>query len=230
MDFLKALFPDGGSLTFEQLAAKVQEKKLNVVDLSAGEYVSKAKFDDKVNALKGQVSDLQAQIAQRDADLTGLNAKLTEAQADAGKLAAAQTELSNLRNKYDADKTEYENKLSRQAYEFRVRELAGELKFSSASAKKAFIRDALEMNFKQDGETLLGYTDFVAKYKADDPGAFIKEQQEQGQNGQPPQGSKPPVFVAPTHTPPSPTPRKSLSELMAAKNENPALDIRFEKQ
>lgn len=168
MEFLKALFSNG-PLTFEQFEAAVKEQKMNIVNLADGGYVSKSKYDDTVNGLKGQVTELQGQITSRDGDLTSLREQLTAAQADAGKLGAVQQSLADLQTKYNTDKTDYENKLTRQAYEYMVRERANSLQFSSASAKKAFLQEAIGKDFKVDGESLLGYEDFVTKYKADDP-------------------------------------------------------------
>lgn len=109
---------------------------MNIVNLADGGYVSKSKYDDTVNGLKGQVTELQGQITSRDGDLTSLREQLTAAQADAGKLGAVQQSLADLQTKYNTDKTDYENKLTRQAYEYMVRERANSLQFSSASAKR----------------------------------------------------------------------------------------------
>lgn len=198
MEFLKALFSDGGALTYDQLAEKVKAAKLNLVNLADGGYVSQAKFDDKVNGLTQQVTDLQGQIAQRDTDMSDLKNKLTAAQTDATKLGEVQQSFSDLQSKYNTDKTAYEKKLSDQAYEFRVRELAGGLQFSSVSARKAFIQEAIGKGFKMDGESLLGYEDFVTKYKADDPGAFAAAKAPD--DGGEPNGGKPnnaPAIVLP---------------------------------
>ena len=82
MDFLKTLFPeDGGALTYEQLEAAAREKKLNIVNLADGGYVSKGKFDDTTNTLKGQITTLQGQLTDRDNDLNSLREQLTAAQA-----------------------------------------------------------------------------------------------------------------------------------------------------
>lgn len=174
MDFLKALF-NGGTLTFEQFAEAAKTAKMNLVNLADGGYVSQAKFDDKVNGLTQQVSQLNEQIAQRDTDIATLRTGLEAAQADASKLPGVQQSLSDLQNKYAQDKTQYEANMAKQRYEFAVRERANGLKFSSAAAKKAFVQEAISKDFKMDGDTLLGYEDFVTKYKADDPGAFVQE-------------------------------------------------------
>lgn len=222
MEFLKALFGDE-ALTYDQLAAKVTEGKLNVVNIADGSYVSRNKFDDTVNGLKSQVTDLQGQIAQRDTDLAGLNEQLTAAQADAGQLAEAQKQLSALQSKYDKDSKAWEAKNAQQAYEYAVRSKAGELKFTSAAAKKDFIREAIAQGFKMDGDTLMGYTDFVAKYQENDPGAFVKETPA----ADPKPADPTPTIVLPGKSNPNPH-KMSLAEAMKAKNENPNMEINFE--
>lgn len=222
MEFLKALFGDE-ALTYDQFAAKVAEGKLNVVNIADGSYVSRNKFDDTVNGLKSQVTDLQGQIAQRDTDLAGLNEQLTAAQADAGQLAEAQKQLSALQSKYDKDSKAWEAKNAQQAYEYAVRSKAGELKFTSAAAKKDFIREAIAQGFKMDGDTLMGYTDFVAKYQENDPGAFVKETPA----ADPKPADPTPTIVLPGKSNPNPH-KMSLAEAMKAKNENPNMEINFE--
>ena len=222
MEFLKALFGDE-ALTYDQLAAKVAEGKLNVVNIADGSYVSRNKFDDTVNGLKSQVTDLQGQIAQRDTDLAGLNEQLTAAQADAGQLAEAQKQLSALQSKYDKDSKAWEAKNAQQAYEYAVRSKAGELKFTSAAAKKDFIREAIAQGFKMDGDTVMGYTDFVAKYQENDPGAFVKETPA----ADPKPADPTPTIVLPGKSNPNPH-KMSLAEAMKAKNENPNMEINFE--
>ena len=123
-----------------------------------------------------QVKGLQKQITSRDGDLTKLKEQLTAAQSDAGKLAEAQTALGELQTKYEADQKAWEEASMKQAYEFRVKEEAGKIKFSSSAARKEFVREAIEKNFgqKEDG-TLDGFSGFVDEYKKADPTAFEKE-------------------------------------------------------
>lgn len=196
---------------FAQVQARIDEvnagqtdkvKHIRFADLSEGGYVSVDKFNAQVNTLTQQVTDLQGQITQRDTDMGDLKTKLTAAQADAGKLAEVQTALTGLQSKYDTDKQTYEQKLTKQGYEFAIREKANNLKFSSGAAKKAFIQEALGKEFKRDGDSLLGYDEFVTKYKADDPGAFVADAP-----GNPPPADpqKPPAIVLPSNQPPAPT-------------------------
>ena len=202
MEFLKGLFKDGEALTYDQLMAKAAEAKINAVNLADGAYVSKAKFDDNVNTLKQQVTDLQGQITQRNTDLTDLQAKLTAAQTDAGKLTEAQASFAKLQKQYEADAKAWEAKNQKMAYEYAIKERANAIKFTSAAAKRDFIREASAKEFKIDGDTLLGYEDFRAKYEAENPGAIEVAKAED-------EGKKPPKIVPPAETAPG-QPDKSL--------------------
>ena len=220
MEFLKALF-EIEALTYEQFTAKLKEAGLKVVNIADGSYISRNKFDDTVNGLKNQVTDLQGQITQRDTDLAGLNEKLTAAKADAGKLTEAQKQLTALQTKYDEDSKAWEAKNARQAYEYAVRTAAGKEKFSSTAAQKMFVEEAIKQDFKLDGDTLMGYTDFLTKYKAEDPGAFAPE------TPAPADPDPAPTIVLPGKSTPAPK-RMSLSEAMRMKNENPDFKVSFD--
>lgn len=174
MEFLKELF-NGEALTYDQLATKVTEKKLNIVDISGGQYVGRGKFDDQVKARDDQIKDLQGQIAQRDTDTEVLRRQLESAQGDAGKLAEVQKSLNDLQAVYEADAKAWEKKVNDQAYEFAVKEKVGSLSFTSNSAKEAFTAKAIAAGLKLDGGTLMGFDDFTAKYKSEDPGAFVPD-------------------------------------------------------
>ena len=124
-----------GEELYTQVDAKINEvnaaqpdktKHVRFVDLGEGGYVSRVKYDDKINGLTQQVTDLQGQITQRDTDLAGLNEQLTAAQADAGQLAEAQKQLSALQSKYDKDSKAWEAKNAAQAYEYAIRNKANE--------------------------------------------------------------------------------------------------------
>lgn len=195
-------------------------KHVRLVDLSDGGYVSADKYTDKTGSLSGQISDLQAQIKKRDEDMADLSAKLTAAQADASKLSDAQQALAGLQTQYESDKQEWKKKIDRQAYEYDIRERANALKFTSNSAKRDFIAQALGKDFKREDGALLGYDDFVSKYRESDPGAFVTDE--------PDAGKKSPTIVAPAGSHEPQKKKMSLSQLMAAKNENPNLEINFD--
>lgn len=170
---------------YAQVQARIDEvnagqpdktKHVRFADLSEGGYVSVDKFNSQVNTLSQQVKDLQGQITQRDTDITGLQDKLTAAQADATKLNDVQTELSGLKSKYEQDQQKWAANVTKQRKEFMLREKANGLQFSSAAAKRDFIGQATGKDFQLDGDTLMGYEDFLTKYKAENPGALVEDQ------------------------------------------------------
>ncbi len=130
----------------------------------------------KTDSLTEQITTLNDQIKQRDADIKALGDKLTAAQADAGKLTDAQTALSNLQAKYAEDQKAWDAQKAAQAYEFAVKTKAGELKFSSNAAKNDFIRSALDKKMQLDGDKILGFDDFAKAYREADPTAFVQDE------------------------------------------------------
>lgn len=146
-------------------------------------------------------------IKQRDADIKDLQGKLKDAGTDTTKLADLQKELSELQDTYNTEKSNYEKQLSHQAYEFAIKEKVAELKFSSNSAKKAFIADALKEEMKMKDGQLQGFDDFLESYKKTDADAFLKEDTENSGEDEPPK----PQFSGKssgTETPPKGDPEK----------------------
>lgn len=181
---LKALLGDD---LYAQVQAKIDAqnaaendpaKRVKLVDLSEGNYVGREKYDSNVAGLRQQVTDLQAQVSQRETDVADLQNKLTAASSDATKLTEAQKAVTDLQAKYDKERQNWEKKNAQQKYEFMVKEQVNGLKFTSRAAKNEFTRAAIASEFKTEGDTLIGFTDFLEKYKTDDPAAFVAEQKE----------------------------------------------------
>ena len=111
-----------------------------------------------------------------------MQTKLKNAGTDAEKLKNLEKDLATLQTNYDDAKTKYEKQLAQQAYEFAIKEKVADLKFSSASAKKAFIADAIKEELKlKDGE-LQGFDGFLESYKKNDADAFIEDKPEPQQD------------------------------------------------
>lgn len=113
MDFLKELFTE--PLTFEAFTKACAARKLNLVDLNAGEYVAKGKlFDvtDKNKVLESKIADYEKTIGELKnaaGDADGLKAKIatlekTIADRDAAEKAAA--EQAALAARFDAVATD----------------------------------------------------------------------------------------------------------------------------
>ena len=163
----------------------------------------------KGDQLTEQITALNAQITQRDSDMTALREKLTAAQADAGKLTEAQSALADLQAKYAADSQAWESQRKAQAYEFAVRTKAGELKFSSNAARNDFIRSAVGKQMQLDGDQILGFDDFAKAYREADPSAFLPDA---------PQKPAPTISLPGTHSPqPAGAEPSSLREALSRK-------------
>ena len=133
----------------------------------------------KLNKAETERDNIQSKydtdIAQRDADLASLQTQLKDAGGDAEKLATLQTNFDNLQTTYNTAKADYEKQLAEQAYDFAIKENSAKLKFSSNSAKKAFMSDLKAKNLSMENGKILGFDDFVNAYKEQDAGAFITE-------------------------------------------------------
>ena len=132
---------------------------------------------NKLEAVEGDKKAIEVKyntdIAQRDADLATLQEKLKNAGADADKLSNLQSDFDTLQQTYNTAKADYEKQLAQQAYDFAIRENVANLKFSSNSAKKAFIADITAKNLSMENGKILGFDDFVNAYKEQDAGAFV---------------------------------------------------------
>lgn len=147
------------------------------------------KTQAEVNNLKSKLSNVEAErdnlqakydtdIAQRDTDLNDLKQKLADAGTDAETLKNLQSEFDTLQTNYTNAQEDYKKALDKQAYEFAIKEKTNSLQFTSASAKKAFLNDALAKNLTMDKGNILGFDDFVSAYKEQDAGAFVTEPQD----------------------------------------------------
>ena len=187
---------------------EIPEDKKEAFDKEVLEnYKTVKEVDTLRNKLEAAESDKKAievkyntDIAQRDTDLATLQEKLKNAGADADKLSNLQTDFDNLQQTYNTAKADYEKQLAKQAYDFAIRENVANLKFSSNSAKKAFIADITAKNLSMENGKILGFDDFVNAYKEQDAGAFVVDDDTAA--GKP----KPTFSGKTTPTPDEPTP------------------------
>lgn len=171
MEFLRKLF-GAEALTYDQFERAVGGSGMKLADLSGGGYVSKSKYETDLAAKDGQIQTLNAAISQRDTDLADVRSQLSAAGADAGKLSALNTQLTDLQAKYDADTKAYQDKLNAQAYEFAVREYAGQHSFTSNAAKRDFINSMIAKGLQMEDGKLIGADDFKEAYSAENADAF----------------------------------------------------------
>lgn len=197
MEFLKSLF-ENGALDWEQFEKAAKEKGYKIADLAEGNYVARKKYEDEVNTLNTTITELNETISTRDTDLANLQKQIEDGSKDnKTKISELSAQVSKLQSDYDTAKTDYENKLNKQSYEFAVKEFANEHKFSSQAAKRDFINEMVSAELQMKDKSIIGATDFVNNYKESNKDAFIVESE--GDKGGEPEGQpKKPMFVQPT--------------------------------
>lgn len=154
MDF-ELLYGEAESLTLAELKAAVEKAGVKLADLSAGQYVSKEKYEAAVEAYKTQITEYDAKIKTFE----GLNPE----------------ELKGAIATLEQDKAGLEKKLEQQAYGFKIETIVNAEDFTSHAAKKQFIHDLNNKGLAFEGDNLLGYSEFKAAYKESDPGVFAVE-------------------------------------------------------
>lgn len=156
-----------GDELFNQVKEKLGEHTLIMDD---GKYIPKQKFDD----LNTDKKELQKQLEDANTKITELSKVDT---------ADLQKEIDDWKTKYETDTKELNNKISKREYEYVVNDLVRDIKFSSASAKKNFVRELQEKGLKLEDGKLLGFDDYKKEYEEKDPGAFlVEEKKEEGQS------------------------------------------------
>ena len=217
LEYLKKLFPaneDGTpkAMTFEELEAAITaDKGISLINLKDGGYVAQDKFDRKQKELeqaRAAIENLNGTIAKNTADLEELQKQVKAAEGDATKIADLTSQITQLQtdaktnaNNFENQQREYQEQLAKQANEFAIRTKVNGLKFSSTSARRSFTHDILEAGLKVDGENVLGFDDYVNKYKTEiDPDAFAKEEPEPEPKPDVSTQSPPPIFAAATST------------------------------
>ena len=178
MKDLKELFDqvEGGLLDYEKFTELLKENNVKLVDLNEGGYVSKNKYEAELESKSKEIETLNGTISTRDTDLETLKKQLEEAGVDSTKLADLTNQLQALQGKYDADSKAYKKQLSKQAYEFAVKEYANTKNFSSQAAKRDFIQSMIAKDLKMENDSILGADDFVKAYTENNQDAFILEE------------------------------------------------------
>lgn len=188
---------ENGTLTYSQFEKAAKEAGIKVADLSTGDYVSKSKFEAEIQSKDSQIKALNETIATRDTDLQAIKTQLESAGADKSKLDELNDSLAKLQGKYDTDIKAYQDKLSKQSYEFAVKEFADTKKFTSKAAKRDFVNSMISRGLQMEGDKIIGAEDFVSVYSTDNSDAFVQEKQKPEPEKQKPQ------FTAPTGTTPA---------------------------
>lgn len=114
----------------------------------------------EINGLKNQLKDANEKIKSfADIDVSEL-----------------QKSIDDWKTKYETDTKALKDNLSKKEYEFKVKEVMADIKFSSNSAKRTFFEDLKAKELKLENDKILGFDDYLKEYKESDPDAFLKEE------------------------------------------------------
>lgn len=184
----------------KSIGVEVPEDKKEAFDKSLAENY---KTINEVNGINKKLQEAESErdtyktkydtdIAKRDEDLATLKKQLEDAGADKTTIETLTKNLSDLQTTYDNDKTNWQKQLDDTRYEYAVKEKVEGLKFSSNSAKKAFLAELKEKPLQMREGVLTGFDDFVNAYKSNDADAFMKEDNAQNNANT---GAKKPSFA-----------------------------------
>ena len=128
-------------------------------------------FDKQASEYAEEVDNLREQ-------LTAANNQIKEFQSmniDEIKASAAAWQ-----EKYAASEKAWQEKLAGLKYEAAAKDAIADIKFSSNSAKRAFLSDLQAKNLTLENDKLIGFSDFLNSCKESDPDAFAPESQNNG--------------------------------------------------
>lgn len=156
-DYLKNLDIGGGAHLSDELIEQIM----------AEDGKAKADLQNTINALTAERDGLTTQLSDANTAIQSYK----DMDIDGIKRAAADWET-----KYNADTKALKDQLEGVQYNYAVENAISGIKFTSTSAKKAFVSDLTAKGLKlQDGK-LLGLDDFTKTYKDNDPGAFAPDE------------------------------------------------------
>lgn len=140
---------------------------------------------DGVMKLKSSSISNEEELKKQIATLTTEKDSLTKQIENANKeiqsykdmdIDSIKKSAEDWKSKYEADTKELNEKLQKQTYDYKIKEAVQDVKFSSKSAKQAFINALSQKELKLEDGKLLGFEDYLKSYKETDPEAFKQEE------------------------------------------------------
>ena len=178
-EFLKKLYgtPKDGeepkAMTYAELEAAIDgDKDISLVNLKAGGYVSKDKFDAKEIELKG----VQAQLTSANEQIKSFEGQDIE---------GIKNKVSEWETKYKTDTQKLQDQLAAQARSHAEDMFMAGYQFTSKAARNGVLAELRAKDFKIENGELLGAKDFMTSLmeNEDYKGAFKTETSGGGDKG-----------------------------------------------
>lgn len=120
-----------------------------------------------------QASEQAEEIENLREQLTAANNQIKEFESmDIDKIKES---AAAWQEKYAASEKAWQEKLAGLKYDAAAKDAVADIKFSSNSAKRAFLSDLKAKNLPFENDKLTGFSDFLESYKEADPDAFAAE-------------------------------------------------------
>ena len=163
MKNIEAILTEAGiELTDEQRAA--------ITKAVAENYKTVNEFTSKVTKLEGECDSWKDQY-------TGVKASLDK--FDGVNVDDLKAQIAEQKKKAEEAEKNANEKLAARDYADAVKANTAGIKFSSAAAQRDFESQLQSKNLPVNDGKLLGFTDFLAQYKADNEGAVLDESAEE---------------------------------------------------
>lgn len=154
----------------KELEIEVPEDKEKSLTKKVSEnYKTVSEHDKRVKKLEEERDQFEEQYKTAKETLNGFEGKDIE---------AITKERDEWKDKAEKAETEYKEKIASRDYSDAVSKAVEGLKFSSNSAKKAFVAELEADPLKMKDGKLLGFDDYVKAYQESDASAFVSEEDE----------------------------------------------------
>lgn len=126
----------------------------------------KTGLDNRIAALTTERDGLKTQLGEADAAIQSYKSM---------NIDGIKAKVGEWETKYNTDTQALKESLENVKYGFAVKEAVSGLKFTSESARKAFVADLTAKKLPLQEDKLLGLDDFTKTYQESDPDAFVPE-------------------------------------------------------
>lgn len=158
----------------EKLGLEITDEQKESIKKSIGEEVySKLEHEKKVEKIETERDGFKERAETAEETLKGFDGK---------DLETITKERDEWKQKAEQAEKDYNDKIAERDYKDAVEEAVKDLKFTSNSAKKAFMSDIMSDPLKMKDGKLIGFSDYVEAYKKDDASAFVDEKKEEQNN------------------------------------------------
>lgn len=142
--------------------------------------LDKETIDKVLNQNSAEIGTHKNTIATLTTERDGLKTQLDTANGEIKSYKDMDVEgikqkAGDWETKYNTDTQTLKDQLDAANYGFTVKEATAGLKFTSESARKAFVADLTAKKLPLQEGKLLGMEDFLKTYQTSDPGAFVPE-------------------------------------------------------